>query len=127
MRIAYLFRAARSSYNQTTLISRSTVLNSGSPVYISAFSRFASAAAKQSAKDIFFTTFNSPATSDNSWSAGTIFRGRPSNPRSDPKPFRKTNFSFYDVANFGPIRRRNHKIGEFNPSMLFRTFIDEQL
>ena len=52
------------SYSQTTLISRSTVLNSGSPVYISAFSRLASAAAKQSAKDIFLVTFNSPASSD---------------------------------------------------------------
>lgn len=34
-------------------ISRSTALKSGFPVYISALSRFASAAVKQSAKDIF--------------------------------------------------------------------------
>jgi peptidoglycan hydrolase-like protein with peptidoglycan-binding domain len=33
-------------YSQTTLISRSTVLSSGSPVYTSAFARFAGATAK---------------------------------------------------------------------------------
>lgn len=64
--IVYFFRAESHPYSQTTLISRSTVSKSGSPVYISAFSRFASAAAKQSAKDIFFATFNLPASSDNS-------------------------------------------------------------
>src|SRR5437773_11640162 len=37
------------SYSHTTLISRPIALNSGSPVYTSTFSRFASAAAKQSA------------------------------------------------------------------------------
>jgi hypothetical protein len=51
---------ARSPYNQTSLISRHR-LELGISVYVSAFSRFASAAAKQSVKDIFFTTFNSPA------------------------------------------------------------------
>src|SRR2546427_11578737 len=63
------------SYSHTTLISRPIALNSGSPVYTATFSRFASAAAKQSAKDIFFATFNCPTSSDNSWSAGTISIG----------------------------------------------------
>src|ERR671910_590939 len=61
--MAYLFRAARISYNQMTLISRSTVLNSGFPVYISAFS--ASPVLRQNnPPNIFSTTFNSPASSD---------------------------------------------------------------
>src|SRR5438128_7888326 len=63
------------SYSHTTLISRPIALNSGSPVYTSTFSRFASAAAKQSAQDIFFATFNCPASSDSSWSTGTISVG----------------------------------------------------
>src|SRR5205823_12556414 len=72
-----LSRPSTDSYSHTTLISRPIALNSGSPVYTSIFSRFASAAAKQSNKDIFFATFNCPANSDSSWSAGTISIGKP--------------------------------------------------
>jgi hypothetical protein len=79
---------------------------------------FHGAAAKQSTNEIFFTTFNSPATSNNSSSAGTILRADPG-AGSHLKPFGKTNFSFYDAANFGPVRRRNHKIRKLNPSIFF--------
>lgn len=48
---------------QTIFTSFSTPLNSGSPVYTSAFLSLARAAAKQSARDIFREALNSPAIS----------------------------------------------------------------
>ena len=49
-------------YNQTTEMSDSTCLNSGSPVTRCAFRCFANAAAKQSAKDILCLALNLPAS-----------------------------------------------------------------
>jgi hypothetical protein len=76
-------------------------------VYISGFSRFASARTILGRQELYLEVTQQPS--------------------SYLKPFRKTNFSLYDVSNPGLIACRNHKTEELNPSILLFNFIDEQL
>ena len=126
MRIPYLFRVARSSYNQTTLISRSTVLNSGSPINICGSPAWPVLRQNNPLK----TSFSPLSTHQ----PVPIILGRRELYREVdpatalvPEAIPKDQLFVPQCSELRPVRRRNHKIEELNPSILFPPFINEQL